>query len=424
MKVLWLCNIVLPVIAKEIGVEESNKEGWLSGISEALLAEKENKITLGICFPTAKEQDGINGTVQGISYYGFQEDVLHPENYDVGLEERLKYIVEQFQPDIVHIFGTEFPHTLAMAKIFDRRERLLISVQGICGECAKRYTLGIPDKICRRFTFRDFLKRDNILQQQEKFVMRGLNEKAAFLLAGHVAGRTAWDRDILKRQAKWAKYHLWKETLRGNFYKEEWKYENCEKHTIFMSQGNYPIKGLHLALEALPEIVEKYPDTKLLVAGDKITAYASLKEKIKIGGYGKYVLELIHKNGLEENVVFLGKLDAEEMCRQFLSSHVFLSASVLENSPNSVGEAMLLGVPVVSSRVGGVESLLEDKKEGLLYEAEDTKQLADNILQLLGDEVLAERVSEAARKRAKITHDPQTNYRRLLEIYNEINLCV
>lgn len=424
MKVLWLCNIVLPVIARELGEPESNKEGWLTGISEALLAEKENKITLGICFPVRREQDGVNGSIQGISYYGFYEDVLHPENYDATLEERLKKIAEQFQPDVVHIFGTEFPHTLAMAKVFDRRERLLLSVQGLCGECAKRYTVGIPDKICRRSTFRDIVKQDNILQQQEKFERRGQNEKAALSLAGHVAGRTAWDREILARQAKQAEYHLWRETLRSDFYGKEWKPKTCEKHSIFMSQGNYPIKGLHLALEALPKIVEKYPDTRLYVAGDKITAYETVKEKIKIGGYGKYLLELIRKNGLEEKVVFLGKLNAGQMCRRLLSANVFLSASVLENSPNSVGEAMLLGVPVVSSRVGGVESLLTDQKEGLLYEAEDRRQLAESILKLFEQEKLAEELSAAARRRADKTHNPAANYKRLLEIYHEINLCV
>ena len=44
MKVLWLCNIMLPRIAEELGMPKSNKEGWLTGISETILANKENKI--------------------------------------------------------------------------------------------------------------------------------------------------------------------------------------------------------------------------------------------------------------------------------------------------------------------------------------------------------------------------------------------
>ena len=424
MRVLWVCNIMLPMIAEALRMPKSNKEGWLSGISETLLADKESKVELGVCFPVEQEKDGISGEADGLSYYGFYEDTLHPENYDVELEGRLAKILEQFQPDVVHIFGTEFPHTLAMAKVFGKRDRLLMSMQGICSECAKNYTIGIPSTVCKKETFRDWLKKDNILKQQEKFVMRGQNEKAALSLVGNVAGRTAWDKQVLEKLAKDAKYFKWNETLRSNFYGKEWKLDKCERHSIFVSQGNYTIKGLHFALQAMPEILKKFPDAKMYVAGDKITAYNSLKDKIKIGTYGQYLLKLISENRLQEKVVFLGKQDAEEMCGQFLKSHVFLSASLIENSPNSVGEAMLLGVPVVSSEVGGVPSLLEGEKEGLFYPVEDTKRLATQIIRIFEDDGLAEKFSEAAKLKAAATHNPETNYKRLLEIYHEINVCV
>ena len=424
MRVLWVCNIVLPRIAERLGMPKSNKEGWLSGISETLLEDEESEIELGVCFPVGQEKDGVCGEAGGLSYYGFYEDTEHPENYDVELEGRLAKILEQFRPDVVHVFGSEFPHTLAMAKVFGKRDRLLISMQGICSECAKSYTIGVPSAVCKKKTFRDWLKKDNILQQQEKFVLRGQNEKAALSLTGNVAGRTAWDKQVLKKLAKDAKYFKWNETLRSNFYGKEWKLENCEKYSIFVSQGNYTIKGLHFVLQAMPEILKRFPDTKLYVAGDKITAYSSLKDKIKIGTYGQYLLQLISKNGLQEKVIFLGKQDAEEMCGQFLKSHVFLSASLIENSPNSVGEAMLLGVPVVSSEVGGVPSLFEGEKEGLFYPVEDTKKLSAQIVRIFEDDALAERLSGAAKVRAAKTHHPKTNYERLLEIYHEINVCV
>lgn len=424
MRVLWVCNIVLPRIAEKLGMPKSNKEGWLSGISEAMLSEKENRVTLGVCFPVEQEKDGICGEADGLSYYGFYEDTLHPENYDAGLEGRLAKILEDFQPDVVHVFGTEFPHTLAMAKAFGKKDKLLISVQGICSEIAKNYTVGIPTAVCKKETFRDWLKKDNILKQQEKFVMRGENEKAALSLTGNVAGRTAWDKRILEKRAKDAKYFKWNETLRSNFYGKEWSLEKCEKHSIFVSQGNYTIKGLHFALQAMPEILKKFPDAKMYVAGDKITAYSSLKDKIKIGTYGQYLLKLISENGLQEKVVFLGKQDAEEMCGQFLKSHVFLSASLIENSANSVGEAMLMGVPVVSSEVGGVPSLFEGEKEGLFYSVEDRGKLAQQIIRIFENDDLAEELSAAAKQRAAVTHHPETNYERLLEIYHEINVCV
>lgn len=110
--------------------------------------------------------------------------------------------------------------------------------------------------------------------------------------------------------------------------------------------------------------------------------------------------------------------------REVFEKSCFLSASVLENSPNSVGEAMLLGVPVVSSNAGGVSSLLEGEKEGLLYPSEDENALAEQIMRIFSDEQLADRLSRAEKERAGRTHDAAANYKRLLEIYNEINLCV
>ena len=82
---------------------------------------------------------------------------------------------------------------------------------------------------------------------------------------------------------------------------------------------------------------------------------------------------------------------------------------------------MLLGVPVVSSEVGGVPSLFTDEEEGLFYPVEDVQKMAEQVMRIFGDDELAMRLSRAAKKRAAQTHDPQTNYRRLLEIYDEIN---
>ena len=51
-RVLWICNIMLPVIARKLSLPYSNREGWLSGIFEQQTAERaEREIALGICFP-------------------------------------------------------------------------------------------------------------------------------------------------------------------------------------------------------------------------------------------------------------------------------------------------------------------------------------------------------------------------------------
>lgn len=432
-RVLWICNIMLPVIAKQLKLSYSNREGWLTGIFEQLVKEKKEKtIELGICFPIEawKEPFSAERTnplmVKGIPCYGFLEDLGHPENYEPKMEERFREILDDFKPDIIHIFGTEFPHALAAARAFGRPESTLIGIQGLCGKIAEVYQAGLPEKVWNQVTFRDLIRKDSLKQQQEKFARRGQQEKKTIQLAGHITGRTRFDREGTAAINPKAVYHKMNETMRNSFYEGSWKASECQKHSIFMGQGDYPLKGFHFMLDAMELLTKKYPDAVLYVAGNSIIQNGTLKEKIKLSAYGKYLLSLVQKYRLEDKVIILGKLTEEEMKQQFLKSSVFVCPSVLENSPNTVGEAMLLGVPVVASMAGGIPDMITDGKEGLLFQAGDSKALfeaIDTLWQETRDnegKTLAERISEEERNRAAQVHDGTANYRRLMEIYAEI----
>ncbi len=431
MKVLWLSNQMPPMAAQILGREAGNKEGWLTGLLEQVVrhggpssddtADTEKKdLELGICFPVAADSGPVRGKTEDFSYFGFYEDTVHCERYDSALESQLADILREFQPDIVHCFGTEYPHTLAMSRVCGENTKLLIGIQGLCSRIADAYMADLPENIQKRYLPRDLLKRDNLMRQQRKFARRGQFETEALRNAAHVTGRTDWDREAAARINPKAEYHFMNETLRPEFYDGRWSLENCEKHTVFLSQGNYPLKGLHYLLWALPEILERYPDTRVYVAGDQITRYRTLKEKLKIGSYGKYCLDLMRQYKITEKVCFLGRMSGVRMKERYLRSHVFLSPSALENSPNSVCEAMILGMPVISSAVGGVPSLLRDGEEGILYTRGDTSALAAAVIRIFDEDDRAVALGSRARERALRVHDPETNYRRLLEIYGEI----
>ena len=123
---------------------------------------------------------------------------------------------------------------------------------------------------------------------------------------------------------------------------------------------------------------------------------------------------------MEDKIIFLGKLSAEEMKQQYLQCHAFVCASSLENSPNSVGEAMLLGVPVAASCTGGIPSMLTSKKEGVLFEKGNPKALAEAVIQLWENPKQTLSLSENAKVRARKTHNADVNYKTLLEIYDDI----
>lgn len=443
--------MAIPEIARQLHMEASNKEGWLSGIAHAVLKNQtvQNPVEIAIAFPVGAEycsKDSetcrVEVEIEGktVECHGFYEDVTCPEKYDTGLERRLEIIIGQVKPDIVHCFGTEYPHTLAACKVFPRKDRILLGIQGLCAVYAKAYYANLPEKVINSVTFRDVLKQDSIRQQQHKFFLRGENEIAAIKLAGNVTGRTAWDRENCLEWNPNARYFKMNENLRGAFYENQWKLEDCEPHSIFLSQGDYPIKGLHYMLLAMPDILEKYPDAKVYVAGNSLVNYKTLKDKIKISAYGKYLRKLIKDRNLEETIVFLGRMTAEQMLARYLKSHVFVCPSSIENSSNSLGEAMLLGMPCVSADVGGLSSIFEGGKDGILYEGyvvdknndcdyiktdaieleTIAKRLGNAVVEMWEDETKMLEWCKNARNHARKTHDSAENCRKMTEIYAEI----
>lgn len=447
MRILWVCNIILPVVAEHLQQEVSNKEGWLTGLADSILErQQENKIILGVAFPVERAMDGCRGelTVKGsrLSYYGFYEEVLSAEKYNPELEQRMLQITSDFKPDVVHCFGTEYGHTLAMSRIF-KKDRILIGIQGLCTACANAYMANLPESVQKSITFRDWVKGDSLRQQQEKFNQRGKMEVEIIRNVKNVTGRTDMDRHYTKEWNPNIRYFAMNETLRSNFYIGKWDVNHCEPYTIFLSQGDYPLKGLHYMLLALPMIRKQYPEVKVRVAGNSLINYTTLKDKIKLSGYGKYLRSIIKEYNLENQVEFLGRLDAEQMKQQYLKSGLYVCSSSLENSPNSLGEAMLLGVPCVSADVGGIPSLFTHDKDGILYhgfrtvensfdntcnenktEAEKlksiVKRLADAVIEMWSDNEKKLNYSRNARKHAKMTHDKEVNYHKMVDIYATI----
>ncbi len=426
MKVLWICNIMLPTIARQLGVSYSNREGWLSGLLERVVLERgRNRIELGIAFPVEEDMGDFQRNMQlgesmSCRCYGFVENLDTPEIYDAALETRFQRILQDFEPDIVHIFGTEFPHTLACVRVFGQPEKTLISIQGLCGCIAEEYMADLPIKVQRQVTLRDRIRKDSLRQQQKKFKRRGAHEKEALGMTGHVAGRTDFDRTQSAKLNPAAEYHYLNETLRAIFYRDRWKRTDCQTYSIFLSQGDYPLKGFHYLLQALPKVLEQFPETHVYVAGSNIIDTQTWQDRMKLSAYGKYLRKLIKENHLTDKITMLGRLSAEDMKAQFLKSHLFVMPSALENSPNSLGEAMLLGVPCVAADVGGVHNLLTDGGDGMLYPAGDVEALADRIIETFTKEAIVERFSDNARKHARVNHDAEQNYYRLIRIYREM----
>lgn len=423
MKVLWLCNAMTPQIAKQLGVQDKNTVSWIANTSR-LIADRQ-ECELVFCFPFEATEDICSGYAENIKYYGFYvKNKYSTTKYDKRVEERFMRILQQESPDVIHIWGTECFHTLAMLKVCKQLKLLdkaTISIQGLMTCNSEFYNAALPERVVRSLTVRDVLKVDNIWMQQRKFKKKAGFELEAIRLAKNVIGRTDWDKALTKQANPNLNYFFNNAILREKFYNKEWDIKKCEPHTIFVSQGYYPIKGLHMVLKALEIIKRRYPDVKLYVSGFNIIKGNSLKEKLKLTSYGVYIKKLIAKYNLRDNVSFVGLLDEDAICDRYLKANVFVSASVIENESNSLGESKCLGVPTVASYVGGCTNFLDHKKDCLAYPFNEPYMLAEYVCDIFADGRLAESLSRQARKNALIVHSREENIDQLVRIYTQIN---
>lgn len=416
MRVLWIVNQATPAIADAFNIKTGFGGGWMVDLSRLL----SSTLNLGIAFPVAKSSHYMEKTVENISCFAFP-----CEKAAVNISEKtcgyLKNAIEKFKPDIVHIWGTEYIHSYVTVKACTSLSftNVIVSIQGMVSIYHRHFWGFIDGFRIYKPTLMDMYRRNSLSLQYKMFEKRGHYEIEAIKSVKHVIGRTDWDRACTKQINHDVKYHFCNETLRSSFYQASWSLESCERHSLFVSQCQYPIKGFHLALEALSILVKMYPDAKLYTTG-RDCLKQGVKERLKDTGYQKYIRNFILKNGLENHIVFLGALNELEMRNRFLMSHTFVSASSIENSPNSVGEAMHLGVPTVSSDVGGVRNLMEHGKEGFGYQADAPYMLAYYVDKVWSDDGLAVKLSRNAQARARVTHDPQKNLETLMRIYEEI----
>ena len=411
MKILWIVNTIFPYPAEQLKIQKTAFGGWLNGLAEQLKNQKD--IELGIA--TVYNGNEIKKYYDGrVTYY------LMPGapaiKYNKHLNKYARIILEDFTPEILHIHGTEYAHGLAFINVCNEKTKKVVSIQGLVSCIEKVYLASIPYKeILKNITLRDILKQDNLFQQKNKFRVRGTNEIEIIKKTDAVIGRTTWDYANTKEINLKEKYYHNDEILRQSFYTDEWNVEKCEKYTLFCSQAGYPIKGVHFLLKTVAILKQEYPKIKLLIGGENI-----VNKGIRTTGYAKYLLKLINKYKISKNIIFTGVLSETEMKEKMLKSHIFVLPSAIENSSNSLGEAMILGMPCVASNTGGTMDMLEHKKEGFLYPYTEPAVCAKYISNLFENDALCITIGKNARKTAQKRHDPNENVRKYIELYEEM----
>lgn len=418
MRVLWIVNHPFPeakalITGKQVSLIGSG--GWLLGSAAAMSNQVSIDLYVASVTPLVKELTFLQGSCcTHIAIPLGKGNMRINREYDKYWKE----ISERLKPDIIHIHGTEFSHGLSYL-LACGSNHVVISIQGLTSVYYYYYYYGLSSwDIIKNISFFDIYV-GTLFKQKRKYKKRSIYEKQMIQLTNNIIGRTIWDHAHVWSLNPKAKYYYCNETLRSSFYEgDKWDYKQCQPHRIFASQASMPIKGFHQLLKALPIVLKFFPDTKVYVAGPDLTGLCIKRNRLAISGYGRYLRSLIKENNLLGVVEFVGPISEYEMKNQYLKANLFISASSIENSPNSLGEAQILGVPCLSSYVGGVENMIPNTNCGEMYRFEEVEVLAYKICELFKNSKTFDnsKMIEEAQNR----HDANTNVNQTMLIYNEI----
>ena len=159
---------------------------------------------------------------------------------------------------------------------------------------------------------------------------------------------------------------------------------------------NFPCRGATVENISAPRFIITRNLEAIYDIDTAIRAFYKIKQEIRgaqlsIAGSGpeeKILKAQVHELGLDASVQFCGRLNRQEIIGLYQNADLMLNASVEDNSPNSLIEAMACGVPVVSTSVGGIPWLIEDRVSGLLVPARQPDDMAKAAIELLRNALL------------------------------------
>lgn len=416
MRALWFSNT--PSLAAKISNTSSVGGGWIESMEHEMKAYPD--IDLGIVFTKlAKEPQEFVSEDSSTRYfmvprhpYGKYDRWIDRLTVRPPSEKTLKEylrIVDHFKPDVVLFFGTEsdFPLIIPQLKVPS-----IVWYQGNLTVYERMYQNGIPlRKTLSNERLKDIIKGDSIYHDYLHYKLLAERERKIFSLTNNVIGRTTWDRRVVSILAPTAKYFHCDDPLRPPFFQDQWEQKkNRDKFVITTTIQGHLYKGLETVFEAakfLSQILEK-PIEWRVIGIPEGTAYVRTARRVT--GFPVS----------NSSVTLLGFKTGSELLQELLNADLYAHPAHIENAPNAVQEAMLLGLPVVATNVGGTPTLLKDGKEGFLVQSKDPFAMAGAILELYRSPDKAMEFGKNARKIGLVRNDGKKISSDLIAIFEQL----
>lgn len=413
MKILWLTSS--PAGASNYIKQNTPDRGWIASLGDIIKMSED--IKLAICFFNNDIND-FSFCYEGITYYPIKDKLstivkkikskAFRTIWDSNLSDLLK-VVEDYKPDIIQLFGTE---TGLGEIVGNTKVPIIIHIQGLLNPIVSNWlprgfklssvflNLSFMDLILRRDLYSNYLLLRKMAKREEYIIK---NSKYFF-------GRTDWDKRVIKLFNPDSEYFHCNEVLRPLIYESKWKHKSNGTLKLVSTINPKIYKGLDIVLET----------AKLLKSKSNIRFEWNI---IGLGNDNK-VVKIIEKiKGMkfkDNSVYFKGVKQVSDLVLELLDSNIFIHPSHIDNSPNSVCEAMLMGMPVIAGNVGGVASLIETGQNGICYNSQDPYDLASIILEKAFKKEELQKLGNNAREVALIRHDPHKIVSTVIDTYKFI----
>lgn len=363
-----------------------NGGGWIASIQKELMMNYRDEICLSLAYHS---NSNSFDKMDGVDYYGIksiQRTFWNYENKERAFCKRIMEVIERCKPDVILCFGTE--NGLGLACTLTDIP-VIIHIQGILNPYYEawmpqglswcRWLWGNKQAVLTWLALKEFKKREMKMFRSCKYFL----------------GRTEWDQRIASLLAPQARYFYCSEMLRDEIYHsaKQWMPQRNKVKRIVSIISGAIYKGGDVILRAARVLKENVPFEFVW----EVYGVPDMKKWVKLTGVKQEW----------GNVEVKGVITAQQLVDIVTTADVYVHPSYIENSPNTVCEAQLLGIPVIATSVGGTSTLIRHMETGVLVPANDPYFTASNIKMLIGDVALAERLGMAGREVAIERHNPQ-----------------
>ena len=189
--------------------------------------------------------------------------------------------------------------------------------------------------------------------------------------------------------------------------RREFGLEEDRKIVLFVGRL-YHRKGLETLLRSIPPILEEFKDIRFIISGK---GFKQKEESLR---------NLAKELNIEDYVTFLGYVPDDKLPNVYSFSDIFVLPAIYENFPFAILEAQSTGLPVISTKVGGIPEFLINNENGLLIDPRDPKQLTQSVLALLKDTELAKEMGNRGRKLIEKKFDWRLITGQVIELYHKL----